>query len=145
MDLIVASNEGHDNPPGLYRVVAPADRRSAWTIQPIDSTYQAVHKISLADMNNDGRLDFIISEGEQAHNTSPAFNQNFNTQRIAVFYNDGDGSFTQQVIATTGGHEQVVGDVAGNGNLAILSTNHHYFGAPNPLELWVRRANRVID
>ena len=93
-------------------------------------------------MNNDGRLDFVISEGEQAHNTGPAFNQNFNTQRIAVFYNDGDANFTQQVIATTGGHNQVVGDVMGNGNLAILSANHHYFGAPNPLELWVRRAER---
>jgi hypothetical protein len=140
MDLIVASNEGDDNPSGLYRIIAPADRRSAWTVQTIDSTYQAVHKISLADMNNDGRLDFVISEGEQAHNTRPAFNQNFNNQRVAVFYNDGDGNFTQQVIATTGGHNQVVGDVMGNGILAILSANHHFFGAPNPLELWVRQS-----
>ena len=145
MDLIVASNEGDDKPPGLYRIIAPADRRSAWTLQTIDSTYQAVHKISLADMNNDGRLDFVISEGEQAHNTKPAFNQNFNNQRVAVFYNDGDGNFTQQVIATTGGHNQVVGDVMGNGILAILSANHHFFGAPNPLELWVRRANGIIE
>ena len=140
MDLIVASNERYpDNPTGLYRVIAPAERRSAWTLQTIDSTYQAVHKISVADMNNDGTLDLVVSEGEQAHNSGPDFNQDFDKQRVAVFYNDGNGKFTPQVIATTGGHNQAVADVTGNGDLAILSANHGYYGAPTPLELWIRR------
>ena len=117
MDLIVGSNEDHPhNPPGLYRVIAPADRRSAWTVQTIDSTYVAMHQISLADMNDDGTLDLIILEAEQAHNTGPDFNQNFNKQRVAIFYNDGTGNFTPEVIATSGGHNQVVGDVEGNGD-----------------------------
>jgi hypothetical protein len=140
MDLIVASNEDYpDNPPGLYRVVAPADRRSAWSLQTIDPTYRAIHKITVADMNNDGTLDLVVAEGEQAHNPGPDFNQNFNRQRIAIFYNDGKGMFTAQVIATTGGHNQTVGDVAGKGKLAILSANHGHFGAPTPLELWIRK------
>ena len=72
MDLIVASNEDYpDNPTGLYRVIAPADRRTAWTLQTIDSTCQAIYKITVADMNNDGTLDLVVSEGEQAHNKRP--------------------------------------------------------------------------
>jgi hypothetical protein len=146
MDLIVASNEDYPaNPSGLYRVIAPADRRSAWTLQTIDPTYYAVHRINVADMNNDGTPDLVISEGEQAHNTAPDFNQNFNKQRVAIFYNDGDGKFTPQIIGTSGGHNQAVGDVAGNGKPAILSANHGYFGAPTPLELWIRSQHPVTD
>jgi FG-GAP-like repeat len=126
---------------GLYRIVAPVDRRSAWTVQTIDSTYQAVHGISVGDMNKDGTLDFVALEEEQAHNVGPGFNQNFNNQKVAVWYNDGNGNFTQQIIATTGGHNQVLGDIEGDGDLDILSANHGYYGAPNPLEIWVNQLN----
>jgi hypothetical protein len=142
MDLIVASNEDMPaNPTGLYHIIAPVDRRSAWTVQTIDSTYQAVHGISVGDMNKDGTLDFVALEEEQAHNVGPGFNQNFNNQKVAVWYNDGNGNFTQQIIATTGGHNQVLGDIEGDGDLDILSANHGYYGAPNPLEIWVNQLN----
>jgi hypothetical protein len=138
MDLIAAANE---NMPvsGLYRLVAPADRRQPWQVQTIDSTYQAVHKIDVGDMDRDGNLDFVVAEQEQAHNTGSCWCQNFNNQRVAVFYNDGNGNFTQQILATTGGQNQVLGDIDHDGDLDILSANHGYYGAPNPLELWVNQ------
>jgi hypothetical protein len=140
MDIIFAPNEDFSHT-GLYRMIAPADRRSPWTVQTIDPTYQAVHKINVGDMNNDGRLDIVVAEEEQAHNSPPGFNQNFNRQRVTVLYNDGNANFTQQVIATTGSQNQTLGDIYGDGDLDILGANHNYFGAPNPLEIWVNQLN----
>jgi hypothetical protein len=111
-------------------------------VQTIDSTYQAVHKINLGDINKDGNLDIIVAEQEQAHNVGPGFDQNFNKQRVAIFYNDGNGNFTQQVVATTGGQNQVLGDLEGDGDLDILSANHGYYGAPHPLEIWVNQLSQ---
>ncbi|HYZ34193.1 MAG TPA: VCBS repeat-containing protein [Crenalkalicoccus sp.] len=138
MDLIVASNEEMpENPPGLYRIVAPEDRRRLWTVETIDPSYQAVHRINVGDMNNDGLMDLVVAEQEQAHNSPPGFDQDFHRQRVAVFLNQGEGSFAEGVVATTGGQNQVIGDVTGDGYPDILSANHGYYGAPNPLELWV--------
>ncbi|HZU90930.1 MAG TPA: VCBS repeat-containing protein, partial [Stellaceae bacterium] len=141
MDLIVAANEDMTKS-GLYRIVAPSDRRGPWSGQTVDPSYMAVHKIDVGDMNRDGHPDFVVAEQEQAHNAAPCWCQNFNRQRVAVFYGDGQGNFTQQILATTGGHNQVLGDIDGNGDLDILSANHGYDGAPNPLEVWMNQLYR---
>jgi hypothetical protein len=142
-DVIVAGNEGDlTGQGGLQWFEAPQDRRNGtWILHTIDASYQAVHQITVADMNNDGAQDLVVSEEEQAHNSPPGYNQNFNLQRVAVFYNDGNGNFTQQVLATTGGQNQVVGDIEGDGDIDILSANHGFYGAPNPLEIWVNQLN----
>jgi FG-GAP-like repeat len=137
MDLIVAANEDMSES-GLYRIVAPPDRRGSWSVDTIDPSYMAVHKIDVGDMNRDGHLDFVVAEQEQAHNSGPCFCQNFDNQRLAVFYGDGNGNFTQQILATTGGHNQALGDINGDGDLDILNSNHGYYGAPNPLEIWMQ-------
>jgi hypothetical protein len=127
-DIIAADNETNANA-GIFRAAAPADRRNgAWTLLTIDPTYMDVHKIAVGDLDGDGTLDFVAAEQEQSPN-----------KRVTVFYNDGNGNFTQQVLATTGGQNQVLGDLTGDGDLDILSENHGYFGAPNPLELWVNQ------
>jgi hypothetical protein len=141
MDLIVAANEDMAKS-GLYRIVAPPDRRAPWSVETIDPSYMAVHKIDVGDLNRDGHLDFVVAEQEQAHNSGPCWCQNFDNQRVAVFYGDGNGNFTQQILATTGGHNQVLGDIDGDGALDILSSNHGYYGAPNPLEIWVNQLRR---
>jgi hypothetical protein len=144
MDVIVAGNEGTlTGQGGLQWFEAPQDRRNGtWILHTIDASYQAVHQITVADMNHDGTQDLVVSEEEQAHNSPPGYNQNFNLQRVAVFYNDGNGNFTQQVLATTGGQNQVVGDIEGDGDLDVLNANHGFYGAPNPLEIWVNQLNQ---
>ena len=129
MDILTASNEDNSDK-GIYRLVAPADRRNGtWTVQQIAS-YESVHNIATGDMNNDGNLDFVATEEEQAPD-----------KRVGVFYNDGSGNFTQQVLKTTGGQNQQVGDIDGDGDLDILNENHGYFGAPNPVELYINQLN----
>ena len=90
-------------------------------------------------MNNDGTLDLVVSEGEQAHNSGPDFNQDFDKRGSPSSTTTATASLLRRSIATTGGHNQAVADVTGNGDLAILSANHGYYGAPTPLELWIRR------
>ena len=47
----------------------------------------------------------------------------------------------REVLETTGGQNNVVGDVDGDGDLDILSVNHGYYGAPHPIELFVNNLN----
>jgi hypothetical protein len=136
VDVITAPNEGTQGSGGLIWWQAPADpRNGTWTAHTIDSSYQAVHWIEIADVNSDGHPDLIVTEEEQSHDV---FGQwNYNDDRVAVFYNDGKGNFVQQVIETTGGQNQVAGDVDGDGDIDFVSVNHGVYGAPNPIELFL--------
>lgn len=146
MDVVVASSEDYpDNPSGLYRLVAPADPREAWSVRTIDPTLEAMHRINVADMNKDGLLDIVVAEQEQTHNTPPHFNEDFDRQRVAILVNLGNGAFAEQIVATTGGHNQVLGDVNGDGYPDILNANHGVYGAPKPLELWVSQPGQQAD
>jgi hypothetical protein len=136
MDIAVCSNEVEDNvtdTQGLVWYGAPVDRRAGtWTLHTVDSSYRDVHQIDIADMNNDGIQDLVVTEQEQAAGDHPG-----TPSRVTVFYNDGAGNFTPSVLATTGGQNQVVGDIDGDGDLDILSANHGFYGAAHPLEIWV--------
>jgi len=120
---------------GLSWYRGPTDPRStsaAWSRRTIDSTIGFVHQgsIFVRDFNGDHRLDVFVAEQEQ----SPL-------DRLAVFYNAaGNGtSWTRQVLSTAGGHNPDVGDVGRDGDLDILNANHGFYGAANPLELWINR------
>lgn len=54
--------------------------------------------------------DVVVGEQEQ----SPF-------RRVAIFYNDGKGNFTQQILSTGSGHSEVTGDTSGCGVLDILN------------------------
>jgi len=137
------SNDGKmhllGNPPnqGLVWWQAPNDRRNgSWTKHVINGSYQDIHKIVLADMDKNGTQDLVVAEQEQSHDPAGG-PYTFNNDRVAVFYNDGAGNFTEQVLETTGGQNNVVGDVDGDGDLDILNVNHGFYGAPHPIELFV--------
>jgi len=133
MDVVVSQSEGVTSPPpppgGLIWYEAPADRRNGqWIKHTIDSTFQDGHNVRIADMNGDGTLDLVEAEQEQ----SPQ-------RRVSVFYNDGHGNFTQQVLSNSSGHNPVVTDVGGDGDLDIFSSPHGFYGVPNPLEIYVNK------
>jgi hypothetical protein len=54
-----------------------------------------------------------------------------------VFYNDGQGNLTENVISNAKGHNDAVGDVIGNGALDILNSGHGYFNDSHPLQIFL--------
>jgi hypothetical protein len=140
------SNDGKmhliGNPPnqGLVWWQAPNDRRAGkWVKRTIDGSYQAIHKIVVVDIDKNGTPDLVVAEQEQSHDPVGG-PYSFNNDRVAIFFGNGAGGFTEQVLETTGGQNNVVGDVDGDGNLDILNVNHGFYGAPHPIELFVNNA-----
>ena len=108
-----------------------------WTPVVIDPTYSDAHKLTLADMSGNGKLDIVIAEMEQAPN-----------KRVSVFYNvggDGPRGWRQQVLATTGEQNIRVGDINGDGNLDIFGCNHGYLAAPTLPEIWFSALPKIAD
>jgi hypothetical protein len=132
MDVISAQSEGPGGgvappPGGVIWWQAPTDRRNGtWIKHTIDANMVDVHKIALGDMDQNGTLDIIVAEQDQ----SPL-------QRVNIYYNDGKGNLTAQVIANAMGHNICVGNVIGKqGELDILNSGHGYFGNPHPLQIF---------
>ena len=81
-----------------------------------------VHRVRVADFDNDGNLDVAFAEMDQSK-----------TNRIGVVYNDGAGmSWTLQILGTTAGHNIAVGDIDNDGDVDILNANWRH----GNLELW---------
>jgi hypothetical protein len=129
LDFTTAWAEGPCTNTDVLWWEAPADRRTGtWLRHVIDSTYQCVHNLRTADMDGDGNIDIIGAEQEESAQ-----------KRLTIFYGDGRGNFTQQILSTSGGHSEVVGDVTGDGKLDILNANHGYDGAAHPIELYLNQ------
>jgi hypothetical protein len=129
MDILAGQSEGSPAPPGgLKWFEAPADRTQPWTQHNIDTGFMDTHNIVVADINDDGIPDFVTGEQDQSTD-----------KRIAVFYNDGKGNFTEQVLSNDSTHNVAVADVEGDGDQDILTSPHGYFGGSHPLELFINR------
>jgi Chitobiase/beta-hexosaminidase C-terminal domain/FG-GAP-like repeat len=132
MDVISGQSEGPGGgiappPGGMIWWQAPSDRRTgAWIKHTMDVTMIDVHKIQVADMDNNGTLDIMVAEQDQ----SPL-------NRVAVFYNDGKGNLTEQIISNAKGHNDDIGDVIGNGALDILNSGHGFFNDSHPLQIFL--------
>ena len=87
-----------------------------------------MHNLRAADIDGNGTRDIIAGEQEQAP-----------YRRFTVFYSDGHGNFTQQILTNGSGHDQVVGDVTPDGDLDILNAGHGFTGALHPIELFLNR------
>jgi hypothetical protein len=129
MDVVSSQAEGANPPAGGVRwFAAPADRTQPWVERTLDSSIESAHNIRLADMDGNGALDVVTGEQEQAPQ-----------KRVTVFYNDGTGSFTRQILSTDATHNVALGDVEGDGDVDILAGPHGWWGDPHPLQLYLNR------
>ncbi len=130
-DVISAQSEvtlGSTPPPGgLIWWQAPTDRRhGTWIKHTIDANVVDVHKIAIGDMDKNGTQDIVVAEQDQ----SPL-------QRVIVYYNDGKGNLTPQVISNAKGHNLCIGNVNGNaGELDILNSGHGFYNGSHPLQIF---------
>jgi hypothetical protein len=133
MDIVSGQSEGPlgvaPPPGGLIWWQAPADRRNGiWIKHTIDANVVDTHEIAIADMNKDGNLDIVVSEQDQ----SPL-------RRVMVYYDDGKGNLTPEVLSNAEGHNIVVGNVTNNpaGELDILNCGHGYYLDAHPLQIFL--------
>jgi hypothetical protein len=132
MDVISGQSEGPGGgiappPGGMIWWEAPSDRRNGtWIKHTMDVTMLDVHKIQVGDMDKNGTLDIIVEEQDQAP-----------LDRVAVFYNDGKGNLTEQIISNAKGHNDPLGDVTGSGSLDILNSGHGFFNDSHPLQIFL--------
>jgi hypothetical protein len=132
MDVVSGQSEGPGGgiappPGGMIWWQAPSDRRNGtWIKHTMDVTMLDVHKIQVGDMDKNGTLDIIVEEQDQ----SPL-------DRVAVFYNDGKGNLTEQIISNAKGHNDPLGDVDGSGSLDILNSGHGFFNDSHPLQIFL--------
>lgn len=123
----VASAPMYDNG-NLVWYQAPSDPRNGTWIKHVIGSANYVHQGSLqiADFDGDGSADIAFAEQEQSA-----------TKRVGVWYGHGaGGSWSEQILETTGGHNLKAGIVGHDRLPSILTANHGYYGAANPLELW---------
>lgn len=90
----------------LYRNVG-GEGADLFQKEIIDLENEGGHHIALADMDNDGDLDAVLS-GEDTNN-------------IVLFSNNGDGTFTEIPLGVTGGTQVEVADYEGDGDLDIIT------------------------
>lgn len=77
------------------------------------------HSLEVADMNRDGHLDIFVAEMR--------LNGGNDDAKIWLFLGDGEGNFTQEVVATGyGNHESKIDDLDGDGDMDILGKPYNW-------------------
>jgi hypothetical protein len=131
MDVVMGQSEGPFGvappPGGLVWFEAPADRRNGtWIEHTVDAKYTHTHAVRIADMDKNGTLDLVTSEQDQS-----------TFRRVSVFYNDGLGNFTQEIVSNAAGHQTCVGDIRGGGAIDIFNSGHGFKGMIHPLQIFL--------
>ncbi len=87
------------------------DPEGSWTRHVVGPAGWA-HEFAVVDFDGQGKMDFVFAEMAP----SP-------TRRVGAFLQQGDGSFVLEVLATSGSHNIVVGDIGGDCDLDIAGSN----------------------
>ncbi|MEZ4515536.1 MAG: VCBS repeat-containing protein [Chloroflexota bacterium] len=105
---------------------------SSWIGHDLDEVINA-HSLEVGDVNADGSLDIFIAE--MAFEETDTANHNPNA-RTLVFLGDGQGNFTETVVATGfGQHESRIADLDGDDDLDILGKPYSW-DTPR-LDIWL--------
>ncbi|MBN2009920.1 VCBS repeat-containing protein [candidate division KSB1 bacterium] len=161
---------------GLWIENPNPDDSGSWTVHTIEAQWSATARVKIADMNEDNRLDVIltVSEGDgqviwfeapvdrkdgtwAKHIIENEILEGAHSLQIADFNNDGDpdvltaemhtssqkrvivylnaaGSWTKNIIATTGSHNMRTADIGLDGDIDIIGKN--YGGMTRVIEMW---------
>jgi hypothetical protein len=124
LDIIVSEENGESSGAETYWWEQPADPTSAnWTRHLITSQ-GSTNSMDVADMNGDGYPDLVLAE-----HSGPL--------KLSIWYNDGRGNFSEQVILL--GKESHLGarvvDLNDNGSFEIVSIAWDDF---TKIHFWIR-------
>jgi FG-GAP-like repeat len=134
--VVIASNEEQPVawPGGLAFFTQNSDPTQPWNVTTIDSSYRAVHQLSVGTF--DGSPYLLAAEQEQAciAGTHTTYHADIPC-RVEIF-KYGSGTFEPLVLLTTQGtHNQSV--IPYNGGLLIVGANHGAYGGYPALQGWV--------
>jgi len=110
-DVILSPSESSGKISWFEMPRNPTDER--WVEHIIMPAVSYVHRVRIADFNNDGSLDVAFAEMDQSK-----------TNRIGVIYNkDAGSSWTLEILGVSAGHNIAVGDIDNDGDVDILNAN----------------------
>jgi FG-GAP-like repeat len=134
--VVIASNEDQPVawPGGLAFFAQNSDPTQPWNATTIDSSYRAVHQLSVGTF--DGGPYILAAEQEQACIASISDSYHANIPcRMEIFKYQG-GTFEPLVLLTRQGtHNQSV--IPYNGGLLVVGANHGVFGGYPALQGWI--------
>jgi len=131
-DLVHSSEEGK----GIWYFLGPEDPKTQpWKKHVLDAERAKNHTCWLADFDRDGDLDFLTAQMHQS-----------DEDRVSIFENGGGTAlnWTEHVIATTGSHNALAGDINGDGMPDIVGKNWRNpdKDTPNPLQVFYNQLER---
>ncbi|QQR78684.1 MAG: VCBS repeat-containing protein [Candidatus Moraniibacteriota bacterium] len=101
----------------------PADPFSGAWIEHVVDTAMGSHKLSIGDVDRDGRLDIVAG---------------LELLELAVYTQAPDTTFTKTIVSTVGTHNQRLVDIGSDGDLDIFGAN--WIGNP-PTTIWENVTN----
>jgi hypothetical protein len=126
LDVVLSVTEHASARFSWYESTSPVT--GPWVEHSIDATLSYLHSLAVADMDLDGYLDVITAE----------MHQSSDPDLVCVFLNqDNSLTWTREIVATTGSHNAVVGDIGGDGDIDIVGSNWESRSTnSDPIEYW---------
>jgi hypothetical protein len=135
-DVIYAGEESFDGLAWYRQGKSPGQ----WTQQGIvdGSSYSGLHSLAVADFDRDGDLDVLTAEMSMS-----GYIKQVAPHKVAIFENVDirRNIWREHIIANTGSHNAVAGDIDGDGFPDVVGSNwnDHVKDCPRKAEVWINR------